>query len=162
MARAAWWKGERGEWYVAGQGALIVLLLFGPPSWKGLPPWPAALAGPAQLAGIVLGCAGLLLLVAGLLRLGPNLTPLPRPREDSTLVVTGIYGLVRHPMYGGVLGLAFGWALWRQGTLTLAYALLALAFLVLKSRREERWLCERYSDYAAYQRRVRRLIPFVY
>jgi protein-S-isoprenylcysteine O-methyltransferase Ste14 len=35
-------------------------------------------------------------------------------------------------------------------------------FLDLKSRREERWLCAKFPDYPAYQRRVRRLIPFVY
>ncbi len=156
------WRGERGEWYVVGQVMLLALLVFGPTSWSGGPPWPAALAGPARLVGAALLLWGLLFFVAGVLHLGPNLTPLPRPRDSSTLVTTGVYGLVRHPIYCGVLGLAFGWALWRQGTLTLAYALLILVFLDVKARREERWLTNRYADYAAYQRRVRRLIPFVY
>jgi protein-S-isoprenylcysteine O-methyltransferase Ste14 len=34
--------------------------------------------------------------------------------------------------------------------------------LEVKSRREERWLREKFPEYAAYQRRVRRLIPFLY
>jgi protein-S-isoprenylcysteine O-methyltransferase Ste14 len=32
----------------------------------------------------------------------------------------------------------------------------------VKSRREERWLCEKYPDYAAYQARVHKLIPLIY
>jgi protein-S-isoprenylcysteine O-methyltransferase Ste14 len=94
--------------------------------------------------------------------LGHNLTPLPRPKDDATLVVTGAYRLVRHPIYSGLTAMAFGWGMWVHGWLTLGYALLLFAFFDLKSRREERWLMEKFPDYAAYQRRVRKLIPFVY
>ena len=58
--------------------------------------------------------------------------------------------------------LAFGWAFVARGWLTLAYAAILLAFLDLKSAREERWLEARYPEYAAYRERVRKLIPFVY
>jgi protein-S-isoprenylcysteine O-methyltransferase Ste14 len=38
-----------------------------------------------------------------------------------------------------------------------------VAFVELKSRREEQWLAERHADYADYRRRTRRrFIPFVY
>jgi len=40
--------------------------------------------------------------------------------------------------------------------------LVALGFFDLKSRREERWLEERYPGYAAYRARTRRLIPGLY
>ena len=106
--------------------------------------------------------SGVCLLLAGLVRLGSNLTPLPFPKEDATLVQTGPYRLVRHPMYSGGIILAYGWALAAGGWLTLAYATVLLVFLDIKSAREEQWLAERFPDYSDYQRRVRKLIPFVY
>ena len=54
------------------------------------------------------------------------------------------------------------WALLVQGWLTLGYAALLFVFLDFKSRREEQWLAEKFPAYGDYQRRVRKLIPFVY
>ncbi|ATE62020.1 methyltransferase family protein [Thauera sinica] len=160
--RHPWWKGRRGEWYVAAQGLLFALVAFGPRSASGLPPWPEPAAALATAAGIGLLVLGAAICAAAALHLGSNLTPLPHPRDDATLVTTGLYRYVRHPIYCGVLLLAFGWALFVQGWLTLAYAALLFAFFDLKSRREETWLMARFPDYADYRRRVRRLIPFLY
>jgi protein-S-isoprenylcysteine O-methyltransferase Ste14 len=102
------------------------------------------------------------LLLAGLIRLGRGLTPLPYPREGADLIQTGPYALVRHPMYSGGIGLAVGWAVYVQGWLTLGYVLALFVFLDAKSRREERWLVEKFPVYTAYQRRVRKLVPFLY
>jgi protein-S-isoprenylcysteine O-methyltransferase Ste14 len=65
-------------------------------------------------------------------------------------------------MYGGGILMAVGWGLWVHGWLTLAYAVLLIVFVDIKARREERWLRERFPEYAAYARRVRKLVPFVY
>jgi protein-S-isoprenylcysteine O-methyltransferase Ste14 len=65
-------------------------------------------------------------------------------------------------MYCGSILAAVGWALVRQGWLTLLYTALLFVLFDLKSRREERWLAERFAEYPAYRTRVRRLIPFVY
>jgi protein-S-isoprenylcysteine O-methyltransferase Ste14 len=94
--------------------------------------------------------------------LGRGLTPLPYPKDGAGLVQTGPFALIRHPIYGGGLMLALGFALMIQSWLTLGYAAVLFAFLDGKSRREERWLAEKYPEYASYQRRVRKLIPFVY
>ena len=69
---------------------------------------------------------------------------------------------MRHPVYAGGIALAFGWALWVGGWLTLLYALLLLVFMDYKATREELWLREQYPGYPAYAARVRKLIPFVY
>ena len=157
-----WWRGARGEWYVVAQIALILVVFLGPRTVPGLPVWPAPLAGMSVVAGAVIALAGFGLLLAGLFRLGPNLTPLPYPTSRATLIRTGPYRLVRHPMYAGGIALAFGWALFVRGWLTLAYAVVLLLFLEVKATREERWLVDRFPDYPDYQRRVRKLIPFVH
>jgi protein-S-isoprenylcysteine O-methyltransferase Ste14 len=150
--RPPWWRGQRGEWYVVVQLALMALVFFGP----------ASLTRVFVTGGVVLMLAGGALLFASLLRLGAGLTPLPYPRPGATLVVTGPYRLVRHPMYAGGIVLGFGWALFNRGWLTLVFATVILVFFDIKSAREERWLVARFPDYAAYQRRVRKLIPFIH
>ena len=49
-----------------------------------------------------------------------------------------------------------------QGILTVGYAVLLFLLFDMKSRREECWLAANYPDYPDYQKRVRRLIPFLY
>ena len=155
----AWYRGARGEYYVFAQGLLVLVLAIGP---RGATFWPAGLTLPATLAGAALLLAGGALAVAGAFRLGGNLTPLPRPKDGSTLVQTGAYALVRHPIYGGAILLAYGWALLVHGPLTLLYATALLAFFEGKSRREERWLTGQFADYAKYRGRTRRFIPFLH
>lgn len=157
-----WWTGARGEWFVVAQLVLIGLVFFGPRTVAGKPAWPFPFPHACSLVGGAFMVAGSALLVAGLIRLGRGLTPLPYPKDGATLVQTGSFALVRHPMYSGGLVLALGWALYVQGWLTLGYVVVLFVFLDVKSRREERWLAERFPTYAAYQQRVRKLIPFVY
>jgi protein-S-isoprenylcysteine O-methyltransferase Ste14 len=162
MSRAPRWTGAKGEGYVIAQVALIVLVFFGPRTWDGLPPWvfPYSLIG--TVTGSVLVLVGGILFVAALFKLGVNLTPLPYPKDEATLVETGPYSLVRHPIYGGGVLMAIGWALLVHGWLTVGYALILFVFFDAKSRFEEKWLEERFANYPAYQKRVRKLIPFVY
>ena len=97
-----------------------------------------------------------------LLRLGAALTPLPYPKDGAALVQTGPFSLVRHPIYSGGLIASIGIALMVSGWLTLVYVAALFVLLDVKSRQEERWLSQKFPDYAAYQRRVRKLLPFIY
>jgi len=55
-----------------------------------------------------------------------------------------------------------GWALvWRSWPALLA-ALALAPVLCAKARREERWLRQHFPEYAAYERRVRRFIPWIF
>ena len=148
--------------YVATQAGLFVLLAFGPRTCGEVGLWSPPYALPATLAGGILLPAGTLLAAAGVVNLGKNLTPLPRPKENATLVVSGVYRLVRHPIYSGLTFMAFGWGFWRHSWLTIGYALALFIFFDVKSRYEERLLAEKFPEYAAYRKRVRKLVPFVY
>lgn len=114
------------------------------------------------LLGIVLMLGGAVLLGRGLLDLGRNLTPVPRPRDDAELVESGSYASVRHPIYGGIMATALGWALVAASPLALVLSAVLALFFELKSRREEAWLAARYSDYERYATTTRRFFPHLY
>lgn len=160
--RPAWWKNTRGEWFVVIQTVLFALIAFGP-GWIDVRlDLPDAWRAVSLIAGLILGGIGLALAVAGLWWLGDNLSALPHPKDDAMLVQSGPYRIVRHPIYSGLIVGALGWALMNASLLTLVYAAILLVFFDVKSRREERWLARKFPDYAAYQARVAKLIPFIY
>lgn len=158
MERAGWWANSRGEGYVAAQ-AVLMLLVAGAPFYD-----PARWSPHILLtgAGMALGVVGAVLALGGVASLGRNLTPMPKPKEGAVLVESGLYALVRHPIYAGIGLAGFGWALAWRSPIALALAILLLAFFDIKARREERWLVQAYPGYADYRRRVAKLIPFLY
>ncbi len=158
-----WWQGPRGEGYVIIQLVLFILVGFGPKQIPGvLPLWSPPWSVWALAIGLALLMFGGTLATLGLLSLGPNLTPFPRPRQDNALVDTGAYNIVRHPIYSGILMAGVAWACFSASTLTLIYTLILFLFFDIKSRQEEQWLAEKHPDYPAYQKRVKKLIPFIY
>ena len=156
-----WWRGTRGEWYFVVQLILLALIVLAA-LVPGQPAWPLAVAWAARGLGVLLGLAGGALALVGLLRLGSNLSALPHPLDDAVLVDTGIYGLVRHPIYGGLITGALGWALLTNSLLALVLALVLQLFFEVKSRREEAQLLARFPAYADYRRRVRKFFPYLY
>lgn len=162
MTAQPWWKNSRGEWYVIVQVFLFGLILLGPRLFDVQLDLPGALDSIVHVAGLVLSTAGALLIVVGMLQLGSDLTPFPRPQDNMTLVQNGAYGIIRHPLYGGLVIGAVGWSLLIASVMSLVYTLVLFVFFDIKSRREEGWLSEKFPEYAAYQKRVKKLIPFVY
>ena len=150
--------GKRSEGYV-----VVQLILFGLIAAAPLARWGALNLGWAgRGVGVALGAAGGVLALAGLVGLGRNLSPLPKPKQDSELVESGVYGLVRHPIYGGLLLGALGWGLLTSSGLALVFSAALWVLFELKSRREEAWLAEMFAGYAAYRRRTKRFWPFIY
>jgi protein-S-isoprenylcysteine O-methyltransferase Ste14 len=147
---------------VVAQFVLFALVVAGPTTWHGWPAWAFPDSRLTSVAAGVLLTGGASLAIAGARKHGSGLRALPYPAEGATVLETGPYRVVRHPIYCGVACMAFGWALWLQGWLTCAYAALLFLLFDAKARLEERWLVEKFPSYADYQRRVRKLVPFVY
>lgn len=84
-------------------------------------------------------------------------------KEGHRVVDTGPYGIVRHPIYTGLLIAALATAIERGTALAaIGFALLVTGYW-MKARLEERFLREQLgaADYDAYARRVPMLVPFV-
>jgi protein-S-isoprenylcysteine O-methyltransferase Ste14 len=83
--------------------------------------------------------------------------------SEQQLVSTGLYGVVRHPMYAGTLMMMIGIPLALDSYWGLVVILPALAFLVLRIVDEENMLREQLAGYREYTQRVRfRLVPHVW
>lgn len=146
---------DKGQWWLMGQfGLLLLLALAGVLQANTLPllPWTTTAGAIMALIG---GC---LLLVSGR-NLGRSLTALPKPKDDAVLVQTGLYGIVRHPIYFSILLAAIGWSLWRASWLALFMTVVLYVFFDRKATREEIWLREKFPQYDAYAKRVKKLIP---
>ena len=95
--------------------------------------------------------------------LGHRFSGLVAIQPGHRLVTDGIYGVIRHPSYLGLLVASLGWALaFRSGVgllLTLASTLVVLG----RIQAEEKLLGSHFgAEYEAYRRRTSRLIPGVY
>ncbi len=156
------WLGRRGEGYVVVQFILLGLIALAPLVRLG-GAWPEPLSLAARILGGALIVVGGGLALAGLLRLGvDNLSALPHPRDEAQLVERGIYGLVRHPIYGGLVAGAAGWGLLTHSLPALALTAALWGWFELKARYEEAGLRAKFAGYAAYARRVRKFWPYVY
>lgn len=149
-------QNNRGGWWVAGQFVLLGLTLVAP---RRGPVWPRALTWPARALGVAAIGGGFFLTGRAFSDLGASLSPFPKPKPDAELVREGIYAQVRHPIYGGLILAAAGWALLTTNMTRLALAGALTAWLRAKARREEVWLVERFPDYAAYREEVPGLLP---
>ena len=114
------------------------------------------------VAGWIVAGTGLVLGAAGLVTLGENLSPFPTPRDDATLVARGVYCLVRHPIYGGILLGSAGVGIADGNPVVLGLTAALGVLFWFKSAHEEKRLMARFPDYAVYRGQVRhRLLPWV-
>ena len=117
--------------------------------------------------GVVIAGAVLFLLAyllyAEVLRENAYLSRTVKVQEGQKVIDTGLYGLVRHPMYGATLLLFLSMPIvW--GSLYSFVIFLAYPFLIAdRIKHEEAFLEKELEGYKAYQQKVRyRLIPFIW
>ncbi len=119
----------------------------------------------------VIGTAGMLIAAAGYIVMGWSLLTLRRnyqvggnaPRKSDKLFISGPYRIIRHPMYASAVCVALGLACLTRHPAFLLVFCTYVAIVLLLIPFEERALLRVYGGaYAAYQQRVKRLIPLLY
>ena len=113
--------------------------------------------------GVALFAAGGALRLWPVFVLGDRFSGLVAIQPGHTLVTSGVYGVIRHPSYLGLLVNSLGWGLaFRSGVGVLLTALL-IPPLIARIRAEERLLRAQFGDeYEAFCARTSRLIPGLY
>lgn len=154
---------NKGGLWVMGQGLLILLFILLPSRPIPVPTqFPFLDLKLHWLVSLLFSLMALVLVGKGMLDLGRNLTPLPYPRDKGNLIQTGVYGIVRHPLYSGLLFFELAWSLYLLSWPHILAALALGLFLDQKANREEQWLLEKYPEYSQYRLKVKKLLPFVY
>lgn len=116
-----------------------------------------------NLLGLLLIVTGFVILLTAQITLGRYHASVPMIWEDHKLIRHGIYCLVRHPLYLGVITVCIGLAVFGPSFPGLLIMSLLIPIFLIRIRIEERLLVETFGDaYRQYQRTTRRLIPFVY
>ncbi len=94
--------------------------------------------------------------------LGRNWSGTVTLKENHELIVRGPYRLVRHPIYTGLLAMLLATVIQQGHIAAMLGLVIAFASLWIKLIREEEVMGKQFPDqYAAYRRRVSRIIPFV-
>jgi protein-S-isoprenylcysteine O-methyltransferase Ste14 len=154
---------DRGNrWVLAAFGVIGLLMAYLPAYTDRMEFW--TLDGDAvRWLGVVLFTVGGALRIWPVFVLGHRFSGLVAIQPGHTLVTSGIYGVIRHPSYLGLLVNSLGWALaFRSGVGVLLTAL-TIPPLVARMRAEETLLRTQFGGgYDAYRRRTSRLIPGIY
>ena len=154
---------DRGNrWVLAAFGVIGLLLAYLPAYTDRTEVW--TLDGDAiRWLGVVLFAAGGALRIWPVFVLGRRFSGLVAIQPGHTLVTSGIYGVIRHPSYLGLLVNSLGWALaFRSGVGVLLTAF-TIPPLIARIRAEERLLSAQFGDaYDAYRSRTSRLLPGIY
>jgi protein-S-isoprenylcysteine O-methyltransferase Ste14 len=140
-------------------GIVVMITLTGPAHssfWQHLHYWNPVLG----VIGALLTVASTALLVWARLVLGAMWASVPLVQEGHELRTTGPYGLVRHPIYTGFLGvvvgatLGFGFGVWVVITAAV------VPWLLHRVRVEDGLMANEFGDqFLAYRRRVPALLP---
>jgi len=132
-------------------------LRYGPLAWRAVPASPAA-----EWTGLAMTAAGAALAIWARVYLGGNWSAIVALKQGHTLVRTGPYRLVRHPIYAGLLLAMLGSAIAYGHLGGLLGVVVAFAAFLAKARLEECFLLYKFGEgYEDYRRKVRTLIPFV-
>jgi protein-S-isoprenylcysteine O-methyltransferase Ste14 len=115
---------------------------------------------PVTVVGLILVVAGTVVNLLGRFSLGRNWGNQVIIYQDHTLVTGGVYGLVRHPLYAGLVWMFLGASLAFQNWAALAATVfLFLPAMWYRAKQEEKALITRFPDYAEYRNRTGMLFP---
>ena len=132
---------------------IIILHFF---KWEFIPQKQIIQVSPLfYLVGFFIIIIALIILLVAIKDLGRNLSPFPRPINNSNLVTTGIYRFTRHPMYYSLIFISFGIFITK---LSIYYLFLSISLgLIIKFKidLEEQYLNNKFKNYLVYKNEVK-------
>ncbi len=140
--------------FVAIQLLLFVLFLREPLLMHKVEP--AAL----RILGVFLMVIGIAYITIALIQLNSKLSMLPTPVKSATLITTGIFKYVRHPIYSGIFLLTLGYSIVQKDLEKFIISVLILILFEIKSNYEEKKLTEKFPEYIKYKTVSSKFFPF--
>ncbi len=109
----------------------------------------------SYLVGFLIIIIACIILLIAINNLGRNLSPFPRPLNNSTLVTKGIYRYTRHPMYYSLIFISFGVFITKLSIYYL-FLFISLVFIIkFKIALEEQYLNNKFKNYLLYKNEVK-------
>jgi protein-S-isoprenylcysteine O-methyltransferase Ste14 len=113
--------------------------------------------------GVALSAVGGALRLLPVFVLGHRFSGLVAIQPGHRLVTGGIYGVIRHPSYLGLLVASLGWGLVFRSWVGVLIALLTIPPILARIRAEENLLRAHFgAAYESYRARTARLVPGLY
>jgi len=109
----------------------------------------------SNLMGILIIIISSIIMLFAIKDLGRNLSPFPRPINNSNLVTTGIYRFIRHPMYYSLIFISVGFFITK---LSFYYLFLSISLGIIikfKITLEEQYLNNKFKNYSLYKNEVK-------
>ena len=146
-------KGAYDLMLVSLQFIIISLHFF---QWEFMPQIQIIQASPFSYSlGILIIIIAFIIMLVSIKDLGRNLSLFPRPRNNSNLVITGIYRFMRHPMYYSLIFISFGVFITKLSIYYLFLSISLCLIIKFKIALEEQYLKNKYKNYLLYKNEVK-------
>ena len=87
--------------------------------------------------------------------LGKNLSPFPKPIKNGNLITSGIYALMRHPMYYSLISISFGVFITKLSFYYLSLTICLVLVIKYKIILEEKHLNTKFKNYFLYKEKLK-------
>ena len=105
--------------------------------------------------GILIIILAFIIMLVSIKDLGRNLSPFPRPINNSNLVTTGIYRFTRHPMYYSLIFISIGVFIIKLSIYYLFMTIILALIIKFKIALEEKYLMYKFKNYLLYKNEVK-------
>ena len=109
----------------------------------------------SYLLGFLIIMMAFIMLLVAIKDLGKNLSPFPRPINNSNLVTTGIYRFTRHPMYYSLIFISIGVFIIKLSIYYLFLTISLALIISFKISLEEKYLMNKFKNYLLYKNEVK-------
>ena len=132
---------------------IIILHFF---QWEFLPQKQIIQASPfSYFLGILIIIIAFIIMLVSIKDLGKNLSPFPRPINNSNLVTSGIYRFTRHPMYYSLIFISTGVLIIKLSIYYLFLTISLVLIIKFKIALEEKYLMNEFKNYLLYKNKVK-------
>jgi len=109
----------------------------------------------SYFVGFLIIIIAFIILLVAIKDLGRNLSPFPRPINNSNLVTKGIYRFTRHPMYYSLIFISFGVFITKLSIYYLFLSISLALIIKFKIALEEQYLKNKFKNYLFYKNEVK-------
>ena len=109
----------------------------------------------SYFVGFLIIIIAFIILLVAIKDLGRNLSPFPRPVNNSNLVTKGVYRFTRHPMYYSLIFISFGFFITKLSIYYLFLSTSLILIIKFKIDLEEQYLKNKFKNYLFYKNEVK-------